>query len=107
MKLFNDSSVPNQGGQMGQAGFDPMQQQMQQMQQMQEMQPQMQQQAPQIDGGNSYFTGSVERTIVDRLPSNFEGELPDLYQYNLPMPGDFGGNQSSMKGMNGFNLPPQ
>jgi len=91
-------------GQMGQMGqMDPMGQ----MGQMGQMDPMGQMGQPEIDGGNSYFTGSVERTIMDRLGPQFEGQLPDLYQYNLPMPGNFGGNQSSMLGMNNFNLPPQ
>ena len=51
---------------------------------------------------NNYFTGSVEDKILDRLPSNYEGVLPDLYQHNLPMPGS---NISNPMMGNNFSLP--
>jgi len=104
MRLFNETAAPQ--GQMGfnQPGqMNSMNQMYQMIDQHEQQMPQMA--MPQADGGNSYFTNSVERTILDRLGNNFEGELPDLYQYNLPMPGEFGSNQGMMQSMNGFNLP--
>jgi hypothetical protein len=109
MRLFNESAAPqgqmgfNQPGQMN--SMNQMYQMMDQHEQQMAQMPQMS--MPQGDGGNSYFTNSVERTILDRLGNNFEGELPDLFQYNLPMPGEFGANQGMMQSMSGFNLPAQ
>ena len=113
MRLFNETNV--QQGQMNPGMTNGMNPGMNPMAQMYQMIDQHQQQMPQVnheDGlgninGNSYFTNSVERTILDRLGDNYEGELPDLYQYNLPMPGEFGANTGMMQGMSGFNLPPQ
>ncbi|NIO44189.1 MAG: hypothetical protein GTN36_01375 [Candidatus Aenigmarchaeota archaeon] len=126
-KLFNETRNPNQGmnpmGQMGPMG--PMNQaqpnamsalfNQNNMSAMSAMTPMgLGPDSPMTPMGpmpkNNYFTNSVEQNILNRLPDGYNGVLPDVYQYNLPMPGDMGmgmgmGMDMPMN-MSNFNLPP-